>query len=106
VGLTTRTGLLLVLPLVALAVAGYVWIPLLGMAAHLALWVLALSQYGGGVARRLVSILLFPVSLLWYDRGNDDVEIRPWLFWFGVLAILLATVLNGVWVWSETRPGP
>ena len=105
VGLTTKTVLLIVLPLLVLAVVGYVWIPLLGTAAHLALWGLALSHYGGGAGRRLVSILLFPISLLWYDRSSDDVEIRPWLFWFGILAILLVTVLNAVWLWLKSRSG-
>ena len=51
--------------------------------------------------RRLLSILLFPISLLWYDRGEDDVVIRPWLFWFGVVGILLATVVTAVWLWLE-----
>ena len=105
-GVGTTAGLLLALVLVALAVVGYVWVPLLGTAAHVMLWGLALSQYGGGVVRRFVSITLFPVSLLWYDRDQDDVEIRPWLFWFGVLAILLATALITVLIWySEGRSG-
>ena len=52
--------------------------------------------------RRLLSILLFPISLLWYDRDEDDVVIRPWLFWFCVVSILLATVVAAVWLWLQT----
>jgi endogenous inhibitor of DNA gyrase (YacG/DUF329 family) len=105
-GFSTLTGLLLVGGLVALAVVGYVWLPVLGIAAHVALWGLALSQYGGGAGRRFLSLLVFPVSLLWYDREQDDVEVRPWLFWFAVLGTLFAIVLSVVLIWlSEGGAG-
>jgi len=40
--------------------------------------------------RTVISILLFPVSLLWYDRVRDDIEIPRWLFWFGATSVASA----------------